>query len=109
MGQSGRERSVKSGDNFNLFLTLEDYVYLNQRLYLPKLKSPSNVVQIMPPASGINLQCSNLQDLLKMVVLTGGCWHQMIEDSIGNPLKPPPDNVAVCGDSCLSCCEKVTK
>ena len=73
MGRCGRGRFTTTGssvDSMNMCLSLDDYVYLNQRLYLPAPKSPSDTVCILSRVEVIDLQRANLLELLKMIVFT---------------------------------------
>lgn len=110
LGRCGRGRITASGDhtdNFSLLLSLDDFVYLNQRLYLPAEKKSPSVINILSKTEEIKLQRSNLLELLKMIVLRGGCWHSAIEALIGNPLEPPAIDLTNCGDACPFCCDKI--
>ena len=59
IGRCGCGRITTSGthtDNFHLLLSLEDFVYLNQRLYLPAQKTAPSVISIMSRIEEIKLQ-----------------------------------------------------
>ena len=110
MGRCGRGRFSNIGssvDSMNLCLSLDDYVYLNQRLYLPAPKTPSHAVCILSRVEVIDLQRANLLELLKMIVLRGDCWHKCIEAFIGNPLEPPSIDLTNCGDACPYCLDLI--
>ena len=77
--------------------------YLNQRLYLPAQKTSPTVVCILSRIEEIELQRSNLLDLLKMIVLQDDCWHKCIESYIGNPFELPAIDLTNCGDACPFC------
>ena len=94
-------------DNFHLLLSLEDFVYLNQRLYLPAQKTTPSVISIMSRIEEIKLQRTNLLELLKFIVLQGDYWHSTIEALIGNPLEPPAIDLTNCGDACPYCCDLI--
>ena len=94
-------------DHFHLLLSLEDFFYLNQRLYLPAQKTAPSVISIMSRIEEIKLQRTNLLELLKVIVLQGDCWHSTIEALIGNPLEPPAVDLTNCGDTCPYCCDLI--
>ena len=110
LGRCGRGRITASGaggahtDDFYLLLSLDDYVYLNKRLYLHAQTTSPTVITILSQIEEIQLQQSNLLELLKMIVLQGACWHSAIEALIGNPLEPPAIDLTV-GDVFL--CRKI--
>ena len=68
-------------DNFHLFLTFDDFAYLNIRLYLPKPVVPSNITQILSAEEDITMQQNNLLLILNMIKLNGECWHVQLEKS----------------------------
>ena len=107
MGRCGRGRSSITGftDDYFLKLSLDDFVYLNQRLYLPQAKNSPSVVTILSDVETIKMQRSRLLDLLRMIVLKGDCWHKQLEEAIGNPLEPPAIDLTSCGDACPVCCQ----
>ena len=110
MGRCGRGRFSTIGssvDSMNLCLSLDDYVYLNQRLYLPAPKTPTHAVCILSRVEVIDLQRANLLELLKLIVLRGNCWHKCIEALIGNPLEPPSIDLTNCGDACPYCLDLI--
>ena len=110
MGRCGRGRFTTTGssvDSMNMCLSLDDYVYLNQRLYLPAPKSPSDTVCILSRVEVIDLQRANLLELLKMTVLRGDCWHKCIEALIGNPLEPPSIDLTNCENACPYCLDLI--
>jgi len=80
MGQCGRGRSsvdgAVSGGKFHLVLSLDDFVYLNQRLYMPKDNMPKSIKLLLTNQQEIKMQRDNLLQLLKMIVLKGGCLHE---------------------------------
>ena len=84
-----------------MFLSLEDYAYLNQRLYLPQHKLPTNAIHILSVQKEIHIHRSNLNELLQMVVLKGDYWYSRIESFIGNPLEPPSLDGERCGNANL--------
>ena len=71
MGRCGYGRSVKDGFMDNLFLKvpLNDFVYLNQRVYLLQAKKAPCVTTILSDSDTINMQLCRLLDLLKTIVL----------------------------------------
>ena len=111
LGRCGRGRHHTNicTDNFYLKVTLDDFVYLNQRLYLPQSKIPSCARTILSPSDTIKMQRSSILDMLEMVVLKGECWHKTLESKIGNPIEPPAVNLTSCGDACPVCCDKLSE
>ena len=107
--ENNRDGSDTITDNLYLKLTLDDYVYLNQRLYLPQPKNGLGVITILSQEATIDMQRSNLIALLQMIVLKGDCWHNMLEDIIGNPLEPPAIDLTSCGDACPFCSDTLSE
>ena len=110
LGQCGRGRSNECSlvtDNFHLFLTLDDFVYLNQRLFIPGQPIPSNINPILSIEHDQKLQYQNLLDLLKMIVLWGNCWHVQLETMLGTPLEPPASSITECMTVCPKCFSKI--
>ena len=109
MGRCGRGRSNDDGivtDNFHILLSCHDFVYLNQRLYLPSGDDTTAVKQTGSSLiiyDEVKLQRDNLLSLLKLIVLKGPCWHLQIETMLGNPCEPPRQNRIPCGNSCPVC------
>ena len=82
LGRCGCGRASLNGGytyNFYLKLNLDDFVHLNQRLYLPQPKSVNYSITILSALDTIAMQQSSLLELLQLVVLKGGCWHNHIE------------------------------
>lgn len=72
LGRCGRGRTHDFNtvtDNFHLFLTLDDFVYLNQRLYFPQPPIPRNVTQILSIEDKRKTKQKSILDLEKMIVL----------------------------------------
>ena len=110
MGRRGRRRITASGThtgNFNLLLSLDDFVYLNQRLYLPAQKKSPSVISIFSQIEEIKFQCSNLIELFTIFVLRDNFWHSTIEALIGNPLKSPAIDLKNCGNACPFYCDLI--
>ena len=110
MGRSGRGRRNEDSvitDNVHLVLSCNDFVYLNQHLYLPPDKPSTLSTPILPLCVEINLQRSNLLRLFQMIVLKGSCWHQQIENILGNPCEPLSIDRVPCGNSCPLCLNKL--
>ena len=107
MGRCGYGCVSTDGFTDDVFLkvSLEDFVYFNQRLYLPWGKVAPYVVTILSDSETINMQRCCLLDLLKMILLNEDCWHKTLEETIGNPLEPPVIDFASCGDACPVYCE----
>ena len=94
-------------DSMNMYMTPDDYVYLNQRFYLLAPKNLPRVVCILSQVEFIDLQRANLLELLKIIVLRGYCWYNCIEAFIGNPLEPPSIDLTNCGDACPYCLDTI--
>ena len=76
LGRAGRGRANGNGrvtDNFHLFLSLDDYIYLNTRLFLPQPTVPSIITPLLSAQEEITLQQNNLLSILKLIVLKGPC------------------------------------
>ena len=104
MGRCGRGRSSSDSavtGEFHLVLSLNDFVYLNKRLYMPAdgVNKPT-VKPLLTVKQEITMQRDNLLQLLKMIVLKGGCLHVQIECLLGNPCEPP----STCTRDCLTSC-----
>ena len=106
LGRCGRGRTNESGivtDNFHLMLSLDDFIYLNTRLFLPPPIVPSIIKPILAAHEEITIQQKNLLDLLKLIVLKGQCWHVELETLLGNITEPPATNVVYCKNACPVC------
>ena len=104
----GRTNDFKTvTDNFRLFLTFDDIIYLNQRLYLPQPTIPSNITQILSREDERKLQQKSLLDLAKTIILQGDFWHVHLDNMLGNPLEPPASIITECMDSCTKCCNEI--
>ena len=88
---------------FHLVLSLNDFVYLNQRLYMPKDDVPKSIKPLLTNLQEIKIQRDNLLQVLKMIVLKGGCLHDQIERILGNLYEPPPTSIQKCIHSCPVC------
>ena len=111
MGRCGRNRSndgTDPSDNFYLFLSLQDFVYLNERLYNP---TDNNTRQhngrVIDYGSQIQLQRKNLIKVLSFVYLNNNCWHMTLEQNSGSPLEPPSSQHRQCGRACPTCLAKL--
>ena len=103
LGQRGRGRTNEghiATDNFHLYLTLNDFVYLNKILFMPAPMITSNTNPILSIKEEQKMQQKNLLDLLKMIFLKGDCWHAQLETVLGNTLEPPASGILVCNTSC---------
>ena len=102
MGRCGRGINKGPGE-FHLLLSLNDFVYLNQRLYLPRDPLSVAIKPLLTTEDEINMQRDNLLDLLKLIVLKGACWHVQLENCLGNPCEPPATSILNCEHSCPVC------
>ena len=67
---------------------------------MPKDDIPKSIKLLLTTQQEINIQRDNLLQLLKMIVLKGGCLHEQIESILGNPGEAPPTCVRNCIHSC---------
>ena len=106
LGRCGRGRSNDNGvttDNFYLMFSLDDFVYLNTRLYKPSPPLVMNIVPTLSKVEEIEMQRKELLKLLRLIVLKGNCWHVQIEDLLGNPMEPPASDIRRCNNACPIC------
>ena len=102
MGRCGHGTDNIPGE-FHLMLSLNDFVYLNQRLYLPETPVSTIIKPLLSKEEEIQMQRDNVLDLLKMIVLKGACWHVQLENCLGNPCEPPFESISKCDRSCPMC------
>jgi len=62
---------------------------------------PKSITLLLTNQQEIKMQRDNLLQVLKMIILKGGCLHDQIEKIIGNPREPPPTSIQKCIHSCL--------
>ena len=91
MGRNGRDRNNRLSevtDSLYSVLPCNDFVYLNQHLYIP----PENEISYIDPTidreANILMQRDHLLRLLKIIVLEGKFWYIQLEDFLANPCKP---------------------
>ena len=68
MGRCGQGTDNRPG-KFHLMLSFNDFVYLNQRLYLPDTPVSTIIKPLLSKEEEIQMQRDNVLDLLKMIVL----------------------------------------
>ena len=111
MGRCGRNRSndgTDPSDNFYLFISLQDFVYLNERLYNPTDKNiQQHNGRVIDYATQIILQRKNLIEVLAFVYLNNNCWYMNLEATSGSPLEPPSSQHRRCGKACPVCVASV--
>ena len=111
MGRCGRNRSndgTDPTDEFYLFLSLQDFVYLNERLYVENendIKTHNG--RVINYEDQINLQRKNLIKILSFVYLNTSCWHMVLERESGCPLQPPALQEDPCKSACPCCLRKI--
>ena len=106
LGRCGRgwlNESGKVTDNLHLILSLDDFIYLNTRLFLPSPIVLSIITPILVAHDEIAMQQKNVLVLLKLIVLKGPCWHVQLEILLGNPMDPPVTTVVNCNNACPVC------
>ena len=106
LGRCGRGRSNDDGvvtDNFYLFLSLDDFMCLNTRLFLPPPTMPSIMTPLLSLQEEIDLQQKNLLSLLQLIMLKGPCWHVQLEATLGNPMEETGSPANDCTNACPVC------
>lgn len=86
LGRCERGRSNDTGtitDNFHLMISLEEFVYLNTRIYKPSPPKPLNVVPTLTKAEEINLQQKELLKIIKIDCIEGRLLASSNKKSIG--------------------------
>ena len=99
IGRCGRGSDNRPG-KFHLLLSLNDHVYLNQRLHPPQDPVSDTIKPSLSKEEEIKMQRDNLLDLLKFIGLKGACWHVQLETCLGNPYEPPSWSIWNCDNSC---------
>jgi len=111
MGRCGRNRNndgTNPSDDFILFLSLQDFVYLNERLYDDSDSDDgSGSSRVIDYESQIQLQERNLLKVASFVYLKSTCWHSTLEEESGSPLEPPVANRPHCMKSCPACLDSI--
>ena len=112
MGRCGRSRlndGANPSDDFYLFLSLTDFIYLNERLYQDADDDTRNKsTRIMDYDTQLQLQRNKLLEVLRLIYLSNTCWHISLEKQSGSPLEPPSSQVISCKGACPNCL-KMTK
>ena len=110
MGRCGRTRTNDGtcpSDDFYLFLSLNDFIYLNERLYqaINEENRNSNARTIDYQVQR-DMQRKNLIHMVRFVYLNSNCWHSFLENKSGTPLEPPNSQPTLCIGSCPCCLDK---
>ena len=107
MGRCGRNcinNGSNPSDGFYLFISLQDFVYHNERLYNPtNNNSWKHNGRVIDYDAQIQLQRNNLIKVLVFVYLNNNCWHMILERESGSPLEPPSSEHRQCRRACPSC------
>ena len=107
MGRCGRTRSndgSNPSDDLYLFISLNDFVYLNERLYNSTDNNNRNHNgRVIDYDAQIQLQRKNLLNVLSFVYLNNNCWHMILERESGSPLEPPSAHPRKCTRACPAC------
>jgi superfamily II DNA helicase RecQ len=107
MGRCGRSRhgdGTNPTDDFYLFLSLQDFIYLNERLYDTIEDDVRNdSARVIDYESQRLLQRRNLLKVVSLIYLNTNCWHTMLETEAGSPLEPPSTNSNTCNKACPCC------
>ena len=109
MGRCGRNRSnngLSPTDQFILNVTLNDFVYLHERLFInvdEKVKNHKS--RVISYEMQRNKQMADLDSVLKFLFLNKSCWHCYLENIIGYPFEPCGDPNDICGGACPVCCD----
>ena len=107
MGRCGRNRindGTNPTDNYYLFLSLRDFIYLNERLYESNDdESINNNARVINYEAQRQLQRNNLLKVLHVIYLNRTCWHQLLENESGSPLEPPSSQPTSCKGACPFC------
>lgn len=130
MGRCGRKSNYEEGDAtplnlYHVMFTLQDYVYLTERLYIRDIQTDdaevrnnsdvsSNIIQDNDQASTLisiseerTMLRQNLERCLGLFCLNTGCWHSVLEHECGNPfhVSTISDNTtsATCNGNCPHC------
>ena len=101
MGRCGRNRVAENADNRNecdkdsyiILINLQDFVYMNERLYSPNNKKESNnTKRTITLEEDRNRQRRDLLDVLRSLVLVTECVHSSFEKHCSNPLTTSTHN-----------------
>ena len=126
MGRCGRKRNEQQQmssmmaiqDSFCISFSLEDYVYLNQRLFI--IEEDDNIEKelnedgtqddeedeacsILTTEEERRFQLQNIQTVTRLFTLKMGCWHSFLEYNSGNPYQLHTYTSVPCINLCPSC------
>ena len=111
MGRCGRNRSNNGSsptDHFILILTLNDCVYLHERLFTnvdeTAMNHPSRIISYEMQR---NKQLDDLLSVLQLLFLNQSCWHRSLETIVGHLLESEGDPSDACVAACPACCGNV--
>ena len=107
MGRCGRNRindGTNPSDEFYLFVSLRDFIYLNERLYDNNdQESRSFNARVIDYETQRQLQRKNLLKVIHFIYLNNTCWHEILENESGTPLEPPSSVRTSCDRACPYC------
>ena len=129
MGRCGRERNMNALQNnddcYHVMFTLQEFVYLTERLYLNDIKQEGELengetndiedtttidnteLSIISLEEERQLLRGNLLRCLSLFTLDNGCWHRILEKESGNPFLLDEsfqyESDIGCGGNCPHC------
>ena len=129
MGRCGRKRNTIDGlattmNCYHVMFTLNDYVYLTERLYMNDIQidteedrnnpdESSNSIEIDPEPIILSIDeersmhRKNLERCLGLFCLSNGCWHTILEKECGNPftvsISSDENPIQDCNRNCPQC------
>jgi hypothetical protein len=108
MGRCGRNRindGTNPSDNFHVFVNLNDFIYLNERLYVQEEDDTNRdfASRVIDYDEQRMMQRKNLLKVLQLFYLKKMCWHYNLECESGSPLEPPNNNPSFCKGACPFC------
>ena len=115
MGRCGRVdgEDITRHDEYMLVLQLENYVYLNERLFIEKekgevkddLTSEERELEKNAICKRRKQDKKALMEVIEMICLLRSCWHRHLEHTCANPNDPEEVllNTANCDLACPNC------
>ena len=105
MGRCGRQPAHRDEFNsFTLVFTLNDYVYLMERMFVIDSSDENNEERVMSVEEERKLSARCLNNLCQIMFLEYGCWHLCFELHSSNPfVRHPNYNLESCGSNCPHC------
>ena len=107
MGRCGRGRTNDGSsptDLFSLCIKLNDYVYLQERLFTHVTEEEiTNKSRIINFYEQRNKQANDINEVLRLIFGKPQCWHALLEHHCSNPMEPPTIHPTMCGGACPHC------